>query len=69
MSIFKKRERTLREIDFEIKRLLGQKRLLVDIQFYLSSSQAIVLDGVLIMLEEKIQELEQEIKLPKSDPV
>ena len=65
MKVRKRRDRGIREIDHEIKRHIAQKRVLVSIQLALPPSNAIIIDGVLMMIEERIIELEQEIKLPK----
>tara|TARA_R110000824_G_scaffold379670_1_gene571737 strand:- start:374 stop:589 length:216 start_codon:yes stop_codon:yes gene_type:complete len=64
MNVRKRRDRGIREIDYEIKRHIAQKRVLVSIQLVLPPSSAIIIDGVLMMIEERIIELEQEIRLP-----
>ena len=64
MNVRKRRDRGIRELDYEIKRHIAQKRVLVSIQLVLPPSSAIIIDGVLMMIEERIIELEQEIRLP-----
>jgi len=65
MQVRRKRDRGIREIDYEIKRHIAQKRVLVSVQLALPPSSAIIIDGVLMMIEERIIELEEEIRLPR----
>ena len=65
MQVRRTRDRGIREIDYEIKRHLAQKKVLVSVQLALPPSSAIIIDGVLMMIEERIIELEQEIRIPR----